>query len=168
MTAKPREAFVDLYYEDVVVGDEVTTDSHTITMQDVLTFAEVTLDHHPLHTDEEYCKSTRFGRPIAHGLYGLSLIEGLKAQLKLYENTSVASLGWDKIRFRAPLFPGDTVKVRVVFDSKRESRSGPHGIAVEKVELINQHGDVVTEAEHTTMLFRRGSGPAAAGAASPL
>ncbi|MEC5293110.1 MULTISPECIES: MaoC family dehydratase [unclassified Aurantimonas] len=162
MQTKPREAFVDLCYEDVVVGDEVRTDAHTVTMEGILTFADVTRDHHPLHTDEEYCKKTKFGRPIAHGLFGLSLIEGLKAELKLYENTSVASLGWDKVRFRAPIYPGDTVHVRVIFDSKRESKSGPHGIAVERIEMINQDGDVVIDAEHATMLYKRTSSPGAA------
>jgi acyl dehydratase len=160
MQTKPREAFVDLYYEDVVVGDEVHTDSHTVTMDGILAFADVTRDHHPLHTDEDYCKKTPFGRPIAHGLMGLSLIEGLKSELKLYENTSVASLGWDKVRFRSPIFAGDTVHVRVVFDSKRESKSGPHGIAVEKIQMINQNGDVVIDAEHATLLYTRASAPA--------
>lgn len=155
MQTKPREAFIDLLYEDVVIGDEVETNSHTVTIEDVLTFADVTRDHHPLHTNEEYCSKTDFGRPIAHGLYGLSLVEGLKSELKLYENTSIASLGWDKVRFRAPVFPGDTLHVRVIFDSKRESQSGPHGIVVEKIELINQGGHVVLDAEHATMLYRR-------------
>ena len=160
MQPKPREAFIDLFYEDVIVGDQVETDSHTVTTDDILAFAEITRDRHPLHTDEEYCRKTKFGRPIAHGLFGLSLIEGLKSELKLYENTSIASLGWDKVRFRAPIFAGDTVHVRVTFDSKRESKSGPHGIAVEKIEMINQKGEVVIEAEHATMLYRRAASAA--------
>lgn len=155
MQTKPKEAFIDLYYEDVVVGDVVLTDSHTITMEDVLGFGRVTRDMHPLHTDPDYCLDTAFGRPIAHGLYGLSLIEGLKSELKLYENTSIASLGWDKVKFRAPLYPGDTVHVKVTFESKRESRSG-HGILIERTEMINQDGIVVIDAEHAAMVRRRG------------
>ena len=162
MQTKPREAFIDLYYEDVVVGDEVLTDSHTVTTQGILQFADTTRDHHPLHTDEAYCRNTEFGKPIAHGLFGLSLIEGLKSELRLYQNTSVASLGWDKVRFRQPIFAGDTVHVRVVFIDKRESRSGPHGIVIERTEMINQDGAVVIDAEHATLLFRK----AAAGQAT--
>ncbi|TKT69645.1 MaoC family dehydratase [Aquamicrobium sp. LC103] len=154
MPTKPREAFIDLFYEDVVIGDEIVTDIHHVTMDDVLTFGRVTRDQHPLHTDEEYCRRTTFGRPIAHGLFGLALIEGLKSELKLYENTSVASLGWDKVRFRAPIFPGDSLRVRVVFDSKRESRNGS-GIVIEKTELINQDDLVVIGAEHAAMVRKR-------------
>lgn len=146
---------VDLYYEDVVLGEGVTTAAHTITMDDILTFAAVTRDRHPLHTDAEYCARTQFGKPIAHGLYGLSLIEGLKAEMKLYENTSIASLGWDKVAFRAPAFPGDTVHVRMTFAAKRPSKDTSRGVVTEKLELVNQDGRVVCEAEHITMLKRR-------------
>ncbi len=145
-------AMVDLFYEDVVVGDGVSTHAHTITMDDILGFANVTRDRHPLHVDEEYCRNTEFGRPIAHGLYGLSLIEGLKSELKLYENTSIASLGWDKVSFRAPAFVGDTVHVRMTFLAKRPSRNGARGVVTEGVALVNQDGRVVVEGEHITLL----------------
>lgn len=154
MHTKPREQFIDLYYEDVIVGDEITSDSHQVTIGDVLVFADITRDRHPLHTDEAYCRNTSFGRTIAHGLYGLALIEGLKSELKLYENTSVASLGWDKVRFRAPIFPGDMLHVRVTFEGKRESKNG-HGIVVERTELINQNGAIVIDADHAAMVRKR-------------
>jgi acyl dehydratase len=142
-----------LYYEDIEIDAELTTMSHVITYKDILKFADVTLDHHPLHTDEEYCKTTHFGRPIAHGLYSLALMEGLKS--KMYEHTSIASLGWDKIRFKAPLFPGDEVHVKVIFTHKRDSSKADRGVVTEKVLLINQTSDVITEAEHTTLLIKR-------------
>ena len=92
MTKKPFGRVHRSSLEDVPVGVEFDTSGHTVTQRDILLFADVTRDHHPLHTDEEFCRSTQFGRPIAHGLYGLSLMEGLKASSKLYEHTSVASL----------------------------------------------------------------------------
>jgi acyl dehydratase len=146
---------MNLHYEDIVIGNELETASHTVTQKDILTFADVTRDHHPLHTDEEYCRNTKFGRPIAHGLYGLSLIEGLKSELKMYENTSVASLGWDGVRFKAPVFAGDTVHVKVRFLEKRPSQKGGRGIVVEGIELINQRGETVIEAKHATLLISR-------------
>jgi acyl dehydratase len=142
----------DLYYEDVIVGAEIMTDAHTVSMKDILAFADVTRDHHPLHTNEDYCSKTKFGKPIAHGLYGL------KSELKLYEHTSIASLGWDKIRFKAPIFPGDSVRVKMRFLEKRESRKADRGVVIEAITLINQRNEVVTEAEHTTLLIRRNKG----------
>ena len=143
----------EFYYDDVEVGAELTTASHVIAYEDILAFADITLDKHPLHTDEEFCRTTRFGRPIAHGLYGLALMEGLKS--KMYERTSIASLGWDKIRFEAPLFPGDVVFVKVIFTNKRDSSKPGRGIVREEVLLINQSGGVVIRAEHTTLLIKR-------------
>ena len=143
----------EFYYDDVEIDAELTTTSHVIAYEDILAFADITLDNHPLHTDEEYCKTTRFGRPIAHGLYGLALMEGLKS--KMYERTSIASLGWDKVRFEAPLFPGDEVFVKVIFTDKRDSRKPGRGVVREKVLLINQTGGVVIRAEHATLLIKR-------------
>lgn len=155
--ANATPTHVDLYFEDITVGDKLTTATHTLTMEHILAFADVTRDHHPLHTDPEYCKNTEFGQPIAHGLYGLSLMEGLKAETKMYENTSIASLGWDKVRFVKPMFAGDTVHVAVTFESKRESRKPGRGVVIESVRLINQNDDVVVEAQHATLLKQRES-----------
>ena len=155
---KVKKSCIDLYYEDVVVGEEVETPAHTVTYADILTFADVTRDHHPLHTDPEFCKTTPFGRPIAHGLYGLALMEGLKSKLQLYEHTSVASLGWDKVRFMKPIFPDDAVHVKVRFTDKRASSKPDRGVVTESVELVNQQGEVVTEAVHATLLLRRQEG----------
>ena len=143
----------EFYYDDVEIDAELTTTSHVVAYEDILAFADITLDHHPLHTDEEYCKTTRFVRPIAHGLYGLALMEGLKS--KMYERTSIASLGWDKVRFEAPLFPGDEVFVKVIFTDKRDSSKPGRGVVREKVLLVNQTGDVVIRAEHATLLIKR-------------
>ena len=145
----------DLTYDDVVVGQEIETSGHTVSQADIMKFAEVTLDHHPLHTDPDYCRNTEFGQPIAHGLYGLALIEGLKSELRLYQNTAVASLGWDKVQFKKPIISGDTVHVRMTFTHKRPSRKPDRGVVTEKLLLVNQRGDVVTEAEHVTLLKRR-------------
>ena len=149
----PGAEIPEFYYDDVEIDAELTTTSHVIAHEDILAFADITLDHHPLHTDEEYCKTTRFGRPIAHGLYGLALMEGLKS--KMYERTSIASLGWDKVRFEAPLFPGDEVFVKVIFADKRDSSKPGRGVVREKVLLINQTGGVVIRAEHATLLIKR-------------
>ncbi len=145
----------NLHYEDIEVGDEFETASHVVTQESVNAFAEVTRDRNPIHIDPEHCKTTEFGRPIAHGLYNLSLMEGLKAELKIYETTSIASLGWDKVRFRAPVFVGDEVHVKIRFITKRPSSKPGRGVASEAVELYNQSGDLVTSAEHTTLLRMR-------------
>ena len=153
MSTEPsQQRFVNLYFEDINIGQEIWTESHIVTEKDILTFAEVTRDRHPLHTDPEYCKKTEFGKPIAHGLFGLSLMEGLKAESRIYEQTSIGSLGWDEVRFLKPLFADETVHVTFKFMDKRLSRKPGRGVVTEKVKLLRQDKEILIEGLHITLL----------------
>src|SRR5260370_35961402 len=134
---------INLRYEDIELGMQFESATHTVTPSDIAAFADVTRDHHPLHLDGAYAKSRGFPAVIAHGLYGLSLMEGLKSELKLYEKTSVASLGWDEVRFKAPIVAGDRLRVRFRFVETRPTRNPAPGIVIQSLDLVKhaeQHG----------------------------
>ena len=57
-----------LYYEELKEGDEFVSPARTVTETDVVLFASLTGDTHPMHTNEEFAKKTPFGTRIAHGL----------------------------------------------------------------------------------------------------
>jgi 3-hydroxybutyryl-CoA dehydratase len=100
------------YFEDCMIGDKVTTPGRTITETDLVLFAAYTGDWLPPHTDAEYASSTPFGERIAHGL--LVMAVGSALLLRLGESTflpksSIAVYGAEKVRFRAPTKPGDTL-----------------------------------------------------------
>jgi acyl dehydratase len=149
------EASVNLHYEDIEIGRQFETATHTVTSADIAAFADVTRDHHPLHLDVVYAQSRGFRAVIAHGLYGLSLMEGLKSELKLYDQTSFASLGWDEVRFKAPVIAGDRLRVRFRFVEKRPTRNPGRGIVIEALDLINQRDEIVTQAHHTSLILTR-------------
>lgn len=155
-TAKPADG---PYLEDIVIGVETETAGRTISQADIDRFSEVTGDYHPIHSDEEFCRNTPHGRPIAHGLFGLAVMEGLTMELKLYER-SIGSLGWDKVRFIKPLFPGDTVRAVQKFIDRRQSSKPDRGVVRELVRLVNQKGEVVTEGEHASLFLRNPAAPA--------
>ena len=50
----------NLYFEDVVIGAELETSARTVTRKDILTFAKITYDHHPLHTDDAFSREMGF------------------------------------------------------------------------------------------------------------
>jgi acyl dehydratase len=150
-----RALTVNLRYEDIELGEEIESAPHTVTPADIAGFADVTRDHHPLHLDDAYARSQGFPAVIAHGLLGLSLMEGLKSELKLYEETSVASLGWDEVRFKAPIVAGDRLRVRFRFVEKRPTRNPGRGIVIEALDLINQRDEVVTQARHASLILTR-------------
>ena len=146
---------INLRYEDIELGTEFESAAHTVTSADIAAFAEVTRDHHPLHLDAAYARSRGFPAVIAHGLFGLSLMEGLKSELKLYEETSVASLGWDEVRFKAPILAGDRLRVRFRFVEKRPTRNPERGIVIEALDLINQRDEVAILARHASLILTR-------------
>jgi acyl dehydratase len=160
MTAS-KPAATSLFLDDIALGEEWRTGTHIVTAAQIAAFAELTRDHHPLHTDEAYCRSRGFPRVIAHGLFGLSLMEGLKTELRLYEATSIASLGWDKVHFRAPVLDGDELHLRMRFTAKRPSRNPDRGVVTEFLELVNARGEVVIDAEHASLILTRNAGAAA-------
>ena len=82
-------------------------------------------------------------------------MEGLKTELRLYETTSIASLGWDKVRFRHPILAGDRLHLRFRFLSVRDTRQPDRGVVTEALELVNGDGTVVIDGEHAGLLLRR-------------
>jgi acyl dehydratase len=125
------------------VGDtaEIT---RTIEQADIDAFASVTGDHNPVHVDEEFAKTTRFGKRIAHGMLTASLISAVLAN-KLPGEGSVY-LG-QTLKFVAPVFPGDEITARVTVKEIREDKP------IMKLETIclNQRGEVVIRGEATVL-----------------
>ncbi len=101
------------YFEDYQVGEVLTTPGRTITETDIVMFAMITGDWHPIHTNVEYAKGTMFGERIAHGMLGLTLGSALVFRLGPYVFTPkkfIAFYGMDRIRFTAPIKIGDTIR----------------------------------------------------------
>ena len=146
------------YFEDVVLGAEYLTPTRTITEADVQTFADFSGDHHPIHMDEAYARTTPYGRRVVHGLLGLAIIEGLRLQIpEIHAVRDTVSLGWTW-NFKGPIFIGDTVRLRIRIHGKRETSRGDRGVVTEAVQMQNQRGEVVQEGEHITMVWKRPGG----------
>jgi acyl dehydratase len=144
------------YWEDAVVGESCVSPEYDVTEARVMAYADLTGDHTPVHTDEAYAKTTPFGTRVAHGLFGLSIADGLKT-ISEYRFLPGMSLGWSW-DFLAPIKLGDTLRVRFCVGSLRASKSKPGwGIVVLPAELINQRGEVVQKGEHRLMIPRRPS-----------
>ena len=119
----------------------------TIEQADVDAFAAVTGDHNPIHVDEAFAKTTRFGRRIAHGMLTASLISSVLAN-KLPGEGSVY-LG-QTLKFVAPVFPGDEITARVTV---REIREDKPIVKLDTV-CVNQRGETVIRGEATVVIHR--------------
>jgi 3-hydroxybutyryl-CoA dehydratase len=129
------------------VGDSAEM-TKTIEQADIEAFADLTGDHNPVHVDEEFARTTRFGRRIAHGMLTASLISAVLAN-KLPGEGSVY-LG-QTLQFVAPVFPGDTVTARVTV---KEVREGKPIVKLETV-CVNQRDELVLRGEATVLVSAR-------------
>ncbi len=153
---KSERKIQGLWFEDFHPSDVRMSAGRTITESDVLNFAGLTGDFSEVHTNKEYMRESTFGEPIAHGLLGLSIAQGLCWRTNYTDGTGIASLGWTEWMFHGPILFGDTVHTRWWLTEKRESRSRPDaGIITEQVELRNQRNEIVQSGLHITMVKRK-------------
>jgi 3-hydroxybutyryl-CoA dehydratase len=129
------------------VGDSAEV-SKTVADEDVRAFAELTGDRNPVHLDDEYAASTRFGRRIAHGMLGASLISAVLANELPGRGTVYLS---QTLRFTAPVFLGDTVTARVVVKHAREDKP----VVTLETYCTNQRGERVVEGEAVVLVSRQ-------------
>lgn len=128
---------------DIPVGLR-STFRKTVGESDVYLFAGITGDLDANHVDEEYCKTTPFGRRIAHGALVVGYMSTTSTTvLDGFEGT-IVSLGYDRIRFIKPVFIGDTIEVsyEIVEVDTAVGRTRAN------VEVHNQAGDLVAVATH--------------------
>jgi acyl dehydratase len=126
------------------VGDSAEI-TKTIEQADVDAFAQVTGDHNPVHVDEEFAKTTRFGKRIVHGMLTASLISAVLAN-KLPGEGSVY-LG-QTLQFVVPVFAGDEITARVTVKEIREDKP----IVKLETVCVNQRDEVVIRGEATVLL----------------
>ena len=146
----PATADTVLFAEDLSVGDRWTTQSRRISESDVGEFSNLTGDHTPLHGTGN--GDSPFGKPIVHGLLGLSVLAGLGST---YPNASTLALvGIEDWKFVAPVYLGDVVRAR-----NEIVEIQPHGRRAVRVkwlrQLINESGRVLQEGFFVTLVASR-------------
>jgi acyl dehydratase len=151
LNAQPRGK----YFEDFRVGDELITPARTITSTDIVNFACLSGDFNEIHTNHEYCKSTPFGEPIAHGPLVYAIMGGLQYASGVNDGTLLALLGIDKWRLLSPVKHGDTIRMHSKVIEVKETSKPDRGVVSFERRCIKQDGSVVQEMVATLMYKRR-------------
>lgn len=141
-----------LAFEQLNIGDKWTSAERTVLSADLQSFATLTGDHDPLHTDAQFAANGPFGKPIAHGLLGLSILAGLSSNAPAVLTAALVDIrSWS---FSKPVFVGDVVKaVTEIVDLKPRGRR--HGEVHWYRQLFNQHGEKVQDGVLVTLVTRR-------------
>jgi len=145
-----------LFLDDFGKGQKYPGRPREITEQDVLAFAALTGDRHPIHYDDEYAKGNRFGRPIVHGLHLMALTALGATSLSDQLEASMIALVEQQALFQRPVFKGDTVRPELEVEAIEHRPGKDWGKLSIKVRLINQNGDTVLEGRHVYRVRRRG------------
>lgn len=134
-------------FEEATVGDVARTAARTITGADLVNFAGVSGDFNDLHTDAEKMADSEFGERIAQGALVFSVMTGLLWQAR-DDDDLVALYGVDRMRFRAPVFVGDTVHVETeVIDTEPRDHPTGNGVIRYECEVKKSTGEVALSAE---------------------
>lgn len=147
------------------VGDRVQF-AKTVSESDIYLFAGITGDFSGNHVNEEFMRSSAFGRRIAHGslLIGfMSTTSTLMIERSLEKgiDSTPVSLGYDRIRFLKPVFIGDTVTVEYAISEVDPEKHRTRAY----IEVKNQRGELVAIAEHILKWLARSSAAAPGGSA---
>lgn len=130
-------------YDKLKVGDKDSV-SKVVTGEDVADFARISTDNNPVHLDEEFAKTTAFGRRIAHGMFGAGLISAaIGTKLPGYGTIYMGQ----NLKFMRPVYLGDTitayVEVLEKIDAKKRLKL--------KTWVENQDGKVVIDGDALVM-----------------
>ena len=135
-----------LYYEDIAVGAKQSFGHYEVTREEVMAFAEK-YDPQPFHLSDEAAAQTHFGKLSASGWHTCAmtmamLVENMKTQTQ----AGLGSPGVDQLRWKKPVYPGDTLRVESEIIEKRRSASRPEmGIFKSHTRTLNQNDEVVLE-----------------------
>lgn len=129
-------------------GSAVAEYEREVTAELISDYARISGDYHPLHVDQEYATRTPYGRLIGHGamLVGFMstastlLSEAIEAEI----GHSNVSLGYDRLRFVAPVFAGDAITTRIRITELQPERMR----VICEETCINQDGETVAVGSH--------------------
>lgn len=146
------------YFEDINVGEHLVTEKHTITDEEIQQFGDLSGDHFYAHFDDEAAKESIFGQRVAHGYLVLSIAAG--SFVHPDPGPVMLNYGLEDLRFAAPVFPGDTIRTKLIVKRKtvrqqRKTDPKPFGMVWFDVEVRNQEQELVAEYTILTLVERK-------------
>ena len=145
-----------IYFEDLVVGVDREFGTYEVTREEVLEFARK-YDPQPFHLSDEAAAKTHFGRLAASGWHTAAMTMAVIARRVIAdEQAGLGSPGIDELRWKKPVYPGDTLHVFGRILEKTPSRSRPEmGSFRAQNTVKNQDGEVVMTFISIVLMRRR-------------
>ncbi len=144
------------HFEELEIGDAVITEAREITLDDIERFAELSGDRFYAHMDEDAARRNPFfeGR-VAHGYFLVSLAAGLFVWPD--EGPVLANYGLDDLRFAAPVYAGDRIRVQFTCKQKTDRKGEAYGEVRWDTTLVNQDDIAVANYDVLTLVEKQKS-----------
>ncbi len=156
------------YFEELEIGDQITTEKRIITSEDIDRFADLSGDHFYAHIKETDFSDTMFERQVAHGYFIMSVAAGLFVD-SYEKNPVLLNYGIDELRFTKPVYPGAEIYIRFTCKEKlpndlrkiEKPEDLKRGDDIEKgivkwlVEIFDETNELVGLATILTMVRRK-------------
>jgi len=143
------------FWEDFPVGQVREFGAMPVTRDEVLDFARK-FDPQPFHVDDGAAERSLFGRLAASGWHTCAMAMRMMCDEYLLESSSLGSPGLESLKWLKPVYPGDTLSVRLTTLDARPMNSRPEvGLVRSKWEVLNQHREPVMSMEGWGMFRRR-------------
>ena len=144
-----------IYFEDLEVGSETYFGSYAVTRDEVLEFARK-YDPQPFHLSDEAAAKTHFGRLAASGWHTAAMTMAVIARhVVAHEQAGLGSPGIDELRWKKPVYPGDTLHVHGEIVEKTLSRSRPEMGSFRTRTTVSNQDDVPVMTFTSIVLIRR-------------
>jgi acyl dehydratase len=147
------------HLEDFEVGDIYKHwPGKTITEADDHLFCMITMNHHPLHTNQWFAENeTVHGKNVVVGNLVYSLVLGMS--VADVSGAAIANLEIETLKHSKPTFHGDTIYAETRVLGKRESSKGDRGIVEVETKGINQRGEEVCYFKRKVLVWKRDAAP---------
>ena len=129
-----------MYFDELEEGMTVDIEPVVIKKEKMMAFAR-DYDPLPLHTDEEYAKTTPFGQLIAPGVMSFMSVWTKFLEVKLFGNELIAGKS-TRMEWLKPVFADDTLIGKATI-TKLEKRNNKNGLVEVTVDICNQNGVLV-------------------------
>ncbi|HLX92449.1 MAG TPA: phenylacetic acid degradation bifunctional protein PaaZ [Puia sp.] len=144
------------YFDELQIGDQITTAEREVTSADIDRFADLSGDHFYAHLINTDFADTMFDRQVAHGYFILSAAAGLFVD-SYEKNPVLLNYGIDDLRFTKPVYPGAYIRVRFTcrektIQDKKNEDDIPRGIVKWLVEILDDTDELVGVATILTMV----------------
>src|ERR1043166_3499174 len=141
------------YFEDFQLGEKFSIPPKTMTDEYFLSFAKLTGDAHPIHYDDEYAKTTRFGKRVAHGLLVTAMTAVGASNLSPLLEGSIVAFVEQSSRFLKPVLIGDVITPEIEVTELVPKTD--MGLLRLTTRVKNQRGEVVLEGMHAYLVKKR-------------